>query len=589
MKLTNLCFMLIAASALSGCNDEVLQQYVAPKSEDGNDFVNQIVTYPSSKDFKVPMSRAGSSFETDWENCDYVYLMDGEKIMLPWTKDKDGSPGYVSPHLAEDIKKEDGWIMLAHTLNSDPSSHEFSRARYVLFYNEPRGSLKVFYFQAQPILDHSSAIWAMSFNKPQSWVNGLNEITLPTSFTFANTNEYIWETTVDASPLYQVITSGWNAFEAPLLTYDPIAKENINIILNTRAYSTSFSSIDGTSICKTEGEFVTEGSTNPFTGVVDAIVNYTGDAYKSVLKDAFGESFSDSPIGGIMTSLHKSNVKAGLSSLISVFDEKTYTFTKVNLASNTTYKLNCTTMSQVQTGAIPYNIPIPERLTGVKLGSWNLEDNPTIYINPVGVLDGILGPDVDEHRYRFKPSGKYDVKLIINPQLEKHVKSYSVTCMPVQVSKPYTTLKEVTDYGKIASSFYTGSTTGNENAKKLFSDTVRTVYSCDNLKISATYAGLCSKYGKPSTPTGAYQYVYAPDIDYNIRGTRFTVDTTNKYVKVTVKMVVEYEGKESVVETTRTYLPKFEWDPDIVKTYSGHDIDWIQSRAAYDMNNTWNN
>ena len=66
------------------------------------------------------------------------------------------------------------------------------------------------------------------------------------------------------------------------------------------------------------------------------------------------------------------------------------------------------------------------------------------------------------------------------------------------------------------------------------------------------------------------------------RSYRFKIGCYNYFAKVMVTMITEFEGKRDTIVTSRTYKPRFEWDPDIVKSYSGKSMRSVQDIARYD-------
>jgi hypothetical protein len=62
-------------------------------------------------------SISNPTLHRNWENVDTIYLNGGGQIDAPWIV-KEGNSMNIPENYRTDIKKEDGWIMLSHTLLS---------------------------------------------------------------------------------------------------------------------------------------------------------------------------------------------------------------------------------------------------------------------------------------------------------------------------------------------------------------------------------------------------------------------------------------------------------------------------------------
>lgn len=143
--------MLLAVSFLSCSENELVE----------------IVSYENVKTSNVVYlltmlkSRNADSFENNWENHTSVKLNTGDSINLPWV------PPVVSNlpfSTANDIKKEDGWIMLAHTFQPN-SMNENQQLNYIILYNQRNGLLKIFYYiEPHNNWANNAAFWQFSMN-----------------------------------------------------------------------------------------------------------------------------------------------------------------------------------------------------------------------------------------------------------------------------------------------------------------------------------------------------------------------------------------------------------------------------------------
>lgn len=156
--------IMIAATLTVSCSDEPMVQESTTTSAQLVD--NDNIVYPNSPNFKSTLSRADYSFETNWENFDSIRLGDGRMLGSPWNEETSGS---FDRSIAADIYKEDGWTMVAHTLNMAPA--QLDKTIYMIFYNKRTGELKVFYYQAEQELQHGTGVWHVDFLSPQEYKN----------------------------------------------------------------------------------------------------------------------------------------------------------------------------------------------------------------------------------------------------------------------------------------------------------------------------------------------------------------------------------------------------------------------------------
>lgn len=88
------------------------------------------------------LTRANEGFDTNWENMTEVTLTDGQKLKLPWDYNG-GSPSKYE--IRKDVRKEDGWIMLSHSINQPIYLNV--PVKYIALYNQASGDIKIFLFR----------------------------------------------------------------------------------------------------------------------------------------------------------------------------------------------------------------------------------------------------------------------------------------------------------------------------------------------------------------------------------------------------------------------------------------------------------
>lgn len=590
-----LCVVL-AAVALTACTDEPTVSLEIPKdSPRMSGFV-----FPNSPSFKALNSRSESTFETEWENFQTVNVPDLGAVATPWAAYSVGT-GDVK---RKDIKKEDGWIMLMHTL----SEHRqiYGHPLYVVLYNKMKGVMKLFYYhESQPTV-YNNALWKVTFDCPSQAITNVNYQVVP-PYSFRNKTNYQYCSSLSDANMH-LIDNGWNMMELPL-SYDPnIAKSysiNVSIYSCTQFDIKLYSKFEG----KAEGTIVSSISSNPFSSVKESLFKFSGAGAETVLETFF-------PNGGLGTDLLK-NVISGMNhaangkAINTIFDTFfgsfstiTPTVQDVNISFSGESSTTGTVTAILPTGAKSINLPIGEDSTGIKLGTWNLSEPPTIYMHPVGVISSVVSPEYytyDENTYTFRNSGNYNVPIVFNPQLKPHIKNYRIECTPLYRTyggadaRPYYP-GDSTDVGSLGAyrnasvlpltypCEYTFSKNPNQQGSTLSGP-----YYANYASGTVTCWHLWHKLGKPDAGrfgynSQYYKYVYAPACNEEnyIRGGGFKYDARRMYLKVSVYSEMEFEGKTFKTLETRTYKPRFEWDPALVSKYGRLSVDDVYYYAQRD-------
>lgn len=587
MKKTYTYYLLISLISLItiSCHEDTMENTASSPVEMSDSNTWDGFVYPHSANY-ISTTRAGS-FENDWENWDNYTLPDGSILPLPW---KDETYGGLDVLVAKDVKKADGWLMISHSLNEDPKTRGL--VYRILFYNQKAGDLKIFQFMEDAPINHSTGFWHVNFVTQQSMSNSLNEVALPTSVKFS-AKEYQWMTAVGSANNRNVFGKGWSIVNIPNLAYDPNAQLDQTLQISTSADTRTLYDLLGTSKSQTEGLIITNGSSNPFGDFQNSLSNWYGDKAETWVNDKIKDNiikpkFLNTVVTGIVTQGAKGLITAGanlvLSKLFGSFSRPTPTISSVRLATKTESTITGTGVTPGITGLTDYTVSVGKNKTGIELGVWNLTENPTIYMHPVGVVSRLNnGFDSDENAYRFINSGKYKYNIVVNPQLTPNLKKYWVECDAVmytgnqdKLPKP---MKDFSDFGSIGYSpnKSNGAFAATE-AKDLLMKSDVSIW--DKVKVDCTFNRLWSTYGKDKY-NPIYKYVYAPDNINLIRG-GFSLPKDKYYAKVTVYMVTEFENCLDTVVDMRTFVPKFEWDPDLVKQYKGASMSGLQGLASGD-------
>lgn len=549
------------------------------------DEINQI------SEVQEPDTRSGKSFDDDWENMTEVILPSGKKIMLPWDYSAD-SPAHFD--IRKDVKKEDGWVMLNYLINRE--DYHNMPLLFIALYNKASGDIKVFLYADETPTAHNNALWTVYFTKPQGWMNSLNEVSLPTNYKFKS--DFLWETSVSPIKGKSYIEKGWNVIIIPCLAYDPSVPDTIGIQIGSKAYSITLVDLLGETNGEIDGKIITVGTKNPLTGLQNSLVSYSGKSAQNWAEKVLKIKDNNDPRGipVIAAAGVGALVKAGagkiLNNLLGWFSKPTYSEQNVRFSIQTTAAIKGKLITQMSTGLPSTGFAIGKDVTGIELGTWNLTANPIIYIHPVGVMyKSFNGTQSDEAQYRFTASGKSKIDIVVNPQLLPHVIKYETECVSVAYSTGNDTSKlpqipvsdySYTDFGSLGREEMTVAYVPYlpENSL-IYSGEDFSIYD-NNAQGVSTFWRIWDKFGKYSPNMPLYKYIYAPDNMDLCRGGEIKVGCKYYFAKVIVTMVTEFEGKRDTIVTSRTYKPRFEWDPDEINKYCGMNMVLMQSLASRD-------
>lgn len=582
-----LFFATIAATMLFGCSDEVV---TLSESLQADTRLEGIV-FPNSPAFKSASSRSESTFETDWENFQTVDVVGLDlPLSTPWAS---LNVGTGNPN-RKDVKKEDGWVMVCHTLSA--GIHDLPK--YIVFYNQLKGILKLFYYHENPSPGHNNDFWHVTFDCPQQAITNVNyPVTPDISYKHTATN-YAYTSSIDNYDK-GIIQAGWNMLEMPL-SYDPdISKNysmNVSVLSNTKMDVSLQSKFSG----KANGTIVTDNSSNPFSSVKDALFKFTGDGANNVVtafnhKAGIGTDLLKGVISGVATGGMSVPINMIFDTFFGMFSTSQPTVQHVNLTFDGEGSISGTITLPQDAGVLRTNIPLGENTTGVKLGAWNLSEPPTVYMHPIGVIESVVpGNTYDENTFRFRNSGNYKAPIVFNPQLREHIKSYKIKCTPIyrtnSENEPYYpgNPDDVGSLGFTRNPNVHPTTYPCEFSYSKYPSSSYSNYYANYAIGSVTCWHLWYKYGKPEVghfgyDSDYYKYVYAPGCNEEnyIRG-GFRMDTRRTYLKFSVYMEVEIEGKTFNTVETRTYKPRYEWDPDLMRKYGNLNVDDIFYYAERD-------
>lgn len=539
-----LALLVLLVIGISACKEENLNNNLLESKEVK---VNEGVVYPL-----LMKSRSAFSFETNWENMDYLDISDSERIHFPWGNKSDSNMPYT---FVMDIKKEDGWKMLFHTLTDDVDDN----IRYIGLYNQRTGFLKILYYLRSNSFSNNGGAWNLEFTSPQQFLNHTSELAIP-----QNTGNLLyWGCSNGVKQGNKGFMVGWNGFQIQL-AYSPNSTDNYALDISSNVLLNGKMDLLGTSKSYSQGTILTHGSTNPLSGLTSDLASVFGAEAKDFIQEKvdsglFRSVSSRSLISGIGGAIVKYGANKIFSKLTASFSQPTTT--RSDLEFSTTGEFNIT-------GNISFDLTSPARSLRTyfsknyvgEVGVWNLADQPIIYIDPRA--DHVPDPMDDtykEYTYRMRGISRYAYDLQINPELQPYIKDQWVDIDLVRFynEDDCPEIPGMFTYGNLGSN-YKGFGGGLYTTDKLiYREHQQEGSMYDDPMDDYTFyskQSFYNAYGKP------LPVVFAPNVE-SYEGKKF--DVTNLFLKFSLYLVTEFEGKRDTTISTRTFVPQVEWDPTL--------------------------
>ena len=351
-------------------------------------------------------SISNPTLHRDWENVNTIYLNGGGQIDAPWLV-KEGNSMNIPENYRTDIKKEDGWIMLSHTLLSQSSSEP----NYILLYNPNRGIVKGFYYNLENI-KNQSFIWVMEATNPTSIFSSNTLIQNPLN----TTNSYTTTSNIVESSQFSfgALNQGWNAFSFEL----PYGTTNNAPIIAIKGYNN-------------ESSTVTLSGTYSGEVIIPITSTQSSDASSiiSAIKGAL--SAVSSVVPGLGSVNQAVSVASSILGNTSLFKSKT---SITNIRATSSGKINLTGNSFTEFGGTATsinNIDLKKLNNNNELGLWGLSSNPVITYPETVIANPESENYYGEITY-YRANLNYDTPNIkslitINPLIKNNITSYSVT------------------------------------------------------------------------------------------------------------------------------------------------------------------
>lgn len=500
-------------------------------------------------------SRSLSSFENDWENQTSIELNSGVNRNLPWVT----SDANLPIDFVRDIKKEDGWILLFHTFLGNSIIGE-ERTNYMVFYNQRTSFLKIFYY-LENSSPNNTGIWKMNLNVDNQFFNHINDLSIPQNHNYL---KYITSSTASNS-VENGFKEGWNGFQIQL-AFDT-SNNTEGTVLDISASNANVANIDlyGDFNSLSTGTLISHGSSNPIDKLANKIATAFGSEAENWLSNTLG-------LGNKIGSIGKKIVQKGINKLLGKVTagySQTTTLTDLSFTTQTNGTYTGHITLPLSSDIKSLRAPFSTSDLGMNIGVWNLASTPTIYLHPLAdkTSDYFNGK---EFNYMMRGITGYNYDLRINPDLQPYLINHWVDINVVRyINKGDSVLlNPITnfDYGTLGDKNY--GVLSNHNRPLNY------IYNGDengNNKIveedmkSVVYAreGLYERYGQsPTVISVPNEAMYiAGDLKYQMKDT---------YLKFSLFLVTEFEGKRDTTLHTRTFVPKVEWDPVLYNQYSNY-------------------
>ena len=383
---------IVACILCMSCQNDISIEQITPHKIST---IDNKVTYPLFN----TITRSNNEFDTSWETISQVTLPSGILVYTPWNTTMSSTT--VPTNFRTDIKKADGWKLIAHTLNSSEKG-----LNYLFFYNQFTGFLKTFYYLENNFAQ-TTGLWHIHIDRPQGLLAFTEGYTRP-----ANSKEKIQDVYCSNISINEdkPFSQGWNCFEVEL-AYDPqfsgafLTIEPCGILKSQIEMSGEYNS-------KSEGHIITIGANNK--GVqkssgadaqkqIKDIVSYVPKDIVDLGSLTSSSSLRDLVVKGI------GSIFKGLTSRTKKDKPEEY---QLQYTTNGEITLSGEITSKIYSGFPPITINIGKEYVG-SLGLWNVSLQPIIEFNTLGRL--IQTSETTFPIYRIYGAGNDYCYFNINP------------------------------------------------------------------------------------------------------------------------------------------------------------------------------
>lgn len=500
------------------------------------------VYYPKSS---VSRSSISNGYWEDWHT---ITLNSGDPAIVPW---EIGASTSIPKDIRSDIKAENGWEIIAHTINTSDKKQDVG-LNYIIFYNKFTGILKGFYYLEDAILQNTG-IWELIFEQPCSFL-AFSPSLIKFSDDKSTRRIYLSNITNDESKGFSL---GWNCFQTEL-AYDPdFTDGTLQIIPYSLNYSKfTFtgqfeSSTEGTIISTTSSNILDSGINEVATSVGEQSEEWVSKAIKT--KNVF-KKIGDTLIKGA-GSIFTSGISSLLGSFVGGFNQQHETVQSVELKTTGNLEIEGSS-SSVATGAIhPLTMSLSVDKVG-KLGIWSLKRAPYLWIDPYAIHYKQDNSDPRKQYYRIPPPSVnitelYDI-VEINPDILPYIENYEIKGHVYESLG--VTHKDAMEEG--IQGVYCQARFGNSLNRQLCDS----IYEADYLY---SWVFIKDQNGEPISNLGDNSPVeiYLPITEKGENGAspHVTFDLNNV---LNIEVVLTINSNNTVV-SGHTCAPKFKWNYDI--------------------------
>jgi hypothetical protein len=432
------CFVLIIfVLSIASCSTTEIDDSIMSQS-------NQSV---QSKPQKV--ARIDTSVDFDWENINFVSIA-GSNIALPWVG---GASSTVPAHIQAEMSKSYGWDLMYNTIYWNSNNGYIGNQNYLIFYNKFTGILRFFIYNK---IATSSSQGLFNFkivsNVPTTLLNGISGFSavapkLEPSCALTNSP-------ADAESTITGFRNEWNYFDVPLV-YDPNINKNTKLKFSLVTDQKTISDFDlsGTFTSKTNGQLITESTSNPTNSTVKSLSTAAGTKALGLLDSIVKKTINPT---SLIAKIAANAATAGISDLVSTGISSLFkSFTgRFNSTQSLSQKIKLTTEGQVKlTGSLITGSPgVINSMNLVALPGTDYSDGglvPSNDINTFGVWTIDNQPIVYHDQYAVGTvSGHYltqkyimdnnSFNVIINPNVLNSIDRFTVSKELWFHKEPYT-------------------------------------------------------------------------------------------------------------------------------------------------------
>jgi hypothetical protein len=387
----SICTSLILLS-MGACNEETMEISSPANIEE-----------PTLKSSYDEPSISNPTLHSDWENVKEIYLNDGRVIDAPWII-KELNSMNIPDNYMTDIKKQDGWKLLAHTM----IKINLAEPDYILLYNEKRGLLKGFYFNPDAVLNNSF-LWYMESRNGKSKIIPSNA---GTQESFDHESQAITTSNiVKASNFnYGHLNKGWNMFQFEFI-YSPT---NNNPMISISGYN----NVQGTI-----------GLNGTYTGEVVIPQTVSGNSLTDI------KNVSDiltGAAGGIFGLFKKDTISSIISLAGTIFGSSTaYTSTSdvTYITARSSGNIELTGSSQTPGSGIVMSTDdfFVKRINdGKDVGLWTLSQNIKYKYNKWQEITVLASENSLGGTIACYPVQDIKSLIVINPVVRNEIESYRI-------------------------------------------------------------------------------------------------------------------------------------------------------------------